>query len=323
MVCMSSWLQYNQPAVRDLAWAIGSPPLIKPEAQSLLLESLQIEAQPTSEQSIIWPEFSWFKNQLKEFSPILDELDKNPAPLLEALKNRRSPRLGIYFESLLIYWLNKQQRFNLLHHNLPVREQVPATGHQITLGEFDLIVFDNLTSKTLHWEVAIKYYLGLGSPDQPANWIGPNKKDRLDLKLKHLINKQTRLSQHPGSKSTLNKLKINIDETWVILKGYLFYPERFFQNSLPQTRPIIPKFSASDHLKGIWQKASTFEELQNQSEWIKLDREQWLCPLKEPISPHLLKNKRYQAPENTAEYYAKNKKNSEIQRLFVIPDSWL
>ena len=173
---MSYWLKYKQPAVRDLAWAIGSPALIKPEAQAFLLEALQIQAEPASEHSITWPKSSWFKNQLEEFSPILDELDKNPTPLLEALKNRKSPRLGIYFETLLIYWLTRQERFKLLHHNLPIREHTLTAGHEITLGEFDIIVLDTSTGKTLHWEVAIKFIWAWETLISPPTGLDQTKK---------------------------------------------------------------------------------------------------------------------------------------------------
>ena len=118
-------------------------------------------------------------------------------------------------------------------------------------------------------------------------------------------------------------MKVDIDESWVILKGYLFYYDSALKNNLSQSTPTAPEFSTTDHLKGIWQKASTFENSQNLKEWFKLDREQWLCTHMKENSSHFLIDKQYKTPEITAEYYENINKNSKLQRLFVVPDSWI
>lgn len=308
---MPAWLNYNNPLVRDLAWTIGSPPLLTANPEALLRNKHQIQTPAFC----YWPETSWFETQLNDYIPILKKLDKNPDQLQESLARRKSPRLGIYFEALLTYWLSTNNRYTLLHHNLPIREKNQTNGAEITVGEFDFIVYDQHTQKTLHWEVAIKYYLGFGDVEQPWQWFGPNKKDRLDLKLKHLLNKQIQLSAHPTSKKQLHSLGIHIDETWVILKGYLFYPWHSHKN--------YPVFLSSSHLKGHWQQAIFFEKYEDTTQWKKLDRKHWLCPRGNWNLHQNVNNSSYTRPKYNAEYYFNVKNKMENQRRFIVPENWL
>ncbi len=314
MATMSVWLNYKNPLVRDLAWAIGSPALITSNPQHLLQNHLAGDAQTPAASCNYWPEPSWFETQLQAYLPALDQLERNPEPLAAILKALKSPRLGIYFEALLTYWLATSERYLLLQRNLPIRAINSASGHQTTIGEFDFIVLDKLTNKTLHWEVAIKYYLGLGNIEYPWQWFGPNKKDRLDLKLKHLLHKQTKLSNHPASKKTLDNLGIQIDETWVILKGYLFYPF----NS-PTQRPA---FLSQSHLRGDWQKASEFERCEEVQQWKKLDRKQWLCEHENIFLNTAVNNCSYTSPTHSSEYYTNINNKTTSQRRFIVPDLW-
>jgi hypothetical protein len=68
------------------------------------------------------------------------------------------------------------------------------------LGEFDFIIFDRKTQKINHVEVAVKFYLGHQNYNQSTckpikknlplhnwhNWVGPNFRDTLAIKMRHL-----------------------------------------------------------------------------------------------------------------------------------------
>jgi len=214
-------LNYRNPLVRDLAWALSSPPLLQ-------------RADP----QLRWLENGWFREISLRYAGALKQLERDPRPLQDMVDARKDRRLGSYFETLWKFWLNSNQRYRLLFANLPLR-----TASR-TLGEFDFLVKDNKSGKTLHWEVAVKFYLGVADTSQPVNWLGPAQRDRLDIKTSRLLNHQSRLSHRPEAVQLFEQLGIEVDETWVILKGRLFYPAGIHADT---PRGICP-----DHLKGFW-----------------------------------------------------------------------
>lgn len=159
----------------------------------------------------------------------LESLDRQPQPLIEHLASRRSHRLGIYFESLWQFFLTHDPACDLLAHNLPIHHE----GR--TLGEFDCLYFCHERQQVIHLELAVKFFLGFSedrvsqetpstSTSQANQWLGPDAKDRLDLKLAHLLQKQTRLSDTPAAKEALKAMNIEVDAKEVAFRGYLFTP---------------------------------------------------------------------------------------------------
>ena len=106
-----------------------------------------------------------------------------------------------------------------MQRNLPIRE-----GGD-TLGELDFIIRDNLSGLNYHWEVAVKFYLGVADTHQCDNWHGPGKRDRLDIKLAHLRDRQSPICQRVQTQAVLREMAIDIAGCAVILKGRLFYPQ--------------------------------------------------------------------------------------------------
>lgn len=192
--------QFKNGIVRDLAWALHSPPLLDYQNDDV--------SSVTKDQCI---DFAY------DFLPKLKQLDSNPEPLLNEIDADKL-RLGLYFEALIGYWLRNQSRFKLLAHGLTVSDD----GR--TLGEFDFIIHDNQTQQTLHWETAVKFYLGINQYHKSELWYGPGKKDRLDKKLAHLINKQVQLSNLPQAKELLTSQQLSIHKKQLFVKGRLFYP---------------------------------------------------------------------------------------------------
>ena len=261
---------------------------------------------------IHWPEPDWFRAIDRAWHPQLAELDAHPQPLRATVEARKDRRLGNYFETLWRFWLANNERYALLHANLPVRSK------DRTLGEFDLLVEDRETGKTLHWELAVKFYLGVGDTARPENWWGPAQRDRLDLKVRRMVDHQSRLSQQPEAATLLNHLGLRIDETWVILKGRLFYPAQ---------QPVIePNGAHPEHLRGFWAPMTGFARFE-EALWLPLDRHQWLAPQTE-IDPSTCRR----GTEITAEWrrlplrrplcLARVENAVEIDRGFVVPDDW-
>jgi len=285
----------HDPLVRDLYWALSSPPLLK-----------------RTDARIHWPEPDWFRDVSQAYQSQLAELDADPQPLRAAVQRQRDRRLGHYFETLWRFWLENNARYGLLHANLPVRTK------DRTLGEFDLLVADRETGKTLHWELAVKFYLGVGDTARPENWWGPAQHERLDIKTHRLLNHQGKLAQHPQASALLHNLGIRIDETWVILKGRLFYPLH--------TPSIPPSDAQPSHLHGFWASSADFRNL-HETLWLPLDRHQWLAPQSNIDDsaclrpPDLLRQWQAQSLRVPV-CVARIVNGVEIQRGFVVPDGW-
>lgn len=214
---------FNHRCVADLAWAISSPALLQYQGKACT-----------------WFSDAWYQDLYRQIESPLYELDRDPARLESLLAAQKDQRLGNYFETLWSFALQLSPRYHLVERNLQIHD-----GER-TLGEMDFIVLDKNTGRHAHWELAIKFYLGTGNTVRHDAWIGPGKKDRLDLKVDHLLNRQTLLSSHPLARAQLQRRGIVIDECAVILKGRLFYP---WQQGGPGH---YPQSVNPSHLSGQW-----------------------------------------------------------------------
>jgi len=217
--------EFRNQAVRDLAWAISTPPIISSAVYPCR-----------------WPTSAWYQEIYKNTLPWFHELDQDCSSLDSLLAEQKDRRLGKYFETLWFYWLSHHPRYEILAHNL----QIIIDGE--TLGEMDFILFDKKNKKTLHWEMAIKFYLGIDDTRQMRNWHGPNLRDRLDLKVNHLLNKQSMISKDHRVAGWLQKQGLVVDHCAVILKGRLYYHWRQFVDKKISSEKLenINKVSAED-----------------------------------------------------------------------------
>ncbi|PUA29504.1 MAG: hypothetical protein B0W54_02670 [Cellvibrio sp. 79] len=309
-------------AVRDLAWCCFSAPMMQ-----------ELPGSPIS----ILP----FHNQFPWHW--LQALDQQPEPLLDHLSQRKSTRLGIYYEALWHFYFANYPEWELLQHNL----QIDRNG--ITLGAFDFLCRRN--EEYWHIETAVKFYLcSAGNPLEAYDWkywIGPDSKDRLDLKLNHLRQHQLPLHHQPEAQLQLRSLYPDAKEwnTGLCIQGYLFSPAQ---------RNSKPAFVHSHHERGSWWRLSQFlQEISTQStqptqstqRWLILERQQWLSPahctdVATLFSSEQLAEKLFdevhgaQRPQLIAamklEESSNNNENQpthslcwiESERIFVVPDEW-
>lgn len=232
------WLSFKQPAVRELAFAIASPPLLHQWPNE----------QPDF--SIALPDAQFWHQQLLNYWPRLQELEQNPQPLQAYLQRLRSTRLGIRFEQLLAFWLEDDayHPFKLLGHS------IKRMDGQRTLGEIDFLIKNRLSGEIEHWEVAIKFYLGEAQlmTDQ---WLGLNRNDSLGRKIRHLCQRQFAVDQIEGQ---------TIQRRRAIVKGRLFYPA---YNPLD-----LPQWIAQPHLTGLW--GSHIPATPDQHYWRRASRDE-------------------------------------------------
>lgn len=291
--------QYRHDCVADLAWALSSPPLLG-----------------YRDSDCIWFSDTWYRDQYGLIEKRLQALDRNPAELEALLGAQKDQRLGNYFETLWSFALELHPRYQLIERNLQIRD-----GER-TIGEMDFIVFDTASGRYAHWELAIKFYLGIGDTARQDAWFGPGKKDRLDLKVRHLRDRQILLSRHPVARAQLERLGIELDDRAVILKGRLFYP--WAQHGLERH----PCAANPAHLFGHWLTRSRFEQAYDRhARFVPLIRSGWMAgratlALTDVVSVRGLLERVESGSYRLPIHVARVESGREAERLFVVDDGW-
>ena len=240
----------QDPAVRDLAWVIGSPGLLAAEY-------------PAYQHQVI--DDAWCSAQLQHSTGWLTTLDMAPQPLHDFIAARPTRRLGHYFESLVQFWLMQMPDTHIIATNLQVKDQ------QRTLGEYDFL-FRDASAALCHWETAVKFYLQQAPLAEARAFIGPGTRDRLDLKLERVFQHQLLLGRTPAGQQALPQ-GLQPDKTRAFIKGYLFY-----HASSVQHLPVRGVSTA--HLSGWWVRHSLEQvpQASSASRWLLMPRLRWLAP---------------------------------------------
>lgn len=318
-------MELNTPQVRDLAWVIQSP---------VLLSKVGWNSQPAGGRGDQVVDDGLCQQQYAKHKLWLSALDTTPRPLLEWLGARQNPRLGYYFESLVEYWLRRENPANRLVSHLQVNESGDGDHHR-TLGEFDFLLEDAQHQHIQHWEVAVKFYLQYHQKDGRYVWYGPNPRDRLDLKLQRMFRHQLTLSRLPAASATLQRMKLTLPvRPRLFLKGYLFYRS--------DTDWLVAQSHhgglSDNHLRGWWTFLEPFQipNAASQHRWLYLPRLRWLSPAQiTDVEENALMDfqelhgfcfdliNRHQKPPLLAEMRLSDSGVwEEVSRGFVVPQQW-
>lgn len=261
------FIPYKYPVVRDLVWVMISPSLLQaaPAGQTLVTDC-------------------WCRRIYTTHEQHLRDLDENPAPLLQVLSQNKSHRLGIYFESLLRYWLKNILHVPQLQHNVPVFEQHKVSGKR-TLGEFDFLFRIAEKQPLQHWEAAVKFYLQKTDAEGKSYWVGPGGRDRLDIKLDRLFQHQLKLSALPQAKECLKCAEAEFVQPAAFIKGYLFYPlDEDGKFSLPSNheKDLAPFVLSENHQQGWWLRwrEVPVPVTATDANWLVLPKSRWLSPMR-------------------------------------------
>jgi hypothetical protein len=293
-------VRYQHHCVADLAWALSSPPILRYQHTACH-----------------WFPDTWCLEQYRLIESQLCQLDRNPAELQNLLSAQKDQRLGNYFETLWAYALKLNPRYQLIERN------VQFHSGERTIGEMDFIVLDNLSGRHAHWELAIKFYLGIGDTANQYAWYGPGKKDRLGLKVEHLLSRQTVLSQEPAVKDALSQRGIVIDDCAVILKGRLFYPWR------QRGQESHPVAANPAHPIGHWLSRTQFERaFSADARFQPLIRSGWMSinPAAGPSDAYTVAGLMRQVEQGAYRLPLQVlhlEGELEAERLFIVDDHWL
>jgi uncharacterized protein len=294
---------YRHRIVRDLLWSLCSPSLIA-----------------ETPESGIWLGDNWFDELILELPKTFASLDDDPSALHTELEQEKDRRLGHTFEILLAQAFRLSQHYRLLARNILIKD-----GNR-TLGEMDLLVRDLRKNRTIHLEVAVKFYLAINTGKNAFVWLGPNPEDRLTDKKKGMEN-QLRRSLSPEAERWLQEHDIRIDERHATMKGRLFHP-------LGASSGIGPTWINPNHLRSWWTDWESFQQYYPEKDlaWVAIDKPYWLSPLTpndvtrstpSPDPASLLSRDNISDPLARHPVCIAGLRNGyEVERGFIVPENW-
>ena len=299
--------QFKHPLVRELAWVVGSAPLMLDHGYKDVYQTL---------------DQAWFDEVFLEGQDWFDTLEKNAEQLESVYEEFRNDLLGKRFEQWWNFFFEQNPRFEILLSNEQLR------GQKSTLGEIDLVIQDQLRGEVYHLELACKFYLSAGNSPLWKYWIGPGGKDVLEHKMNKLV-KQLKITDHPLAQELLQQRHIQRPKPILLMKGGFFH-------HLPDIpRVKTPKYATHNYPSGWWVFMKELRLiLANRGRWRVLQKDSWLCPqrtadetkllnshqLEEYLKDHFSRGKR---PIVVAQLLPQDDGYEEIGRGFVLPDNGL
>lgn len=206
---------------------------------------------------------------------LLQKLDAEPELIDDHFCSLGNMPMGKYFEQLLFFVLERDNRFELLLQNHQIIE-----GKQ-TVGEIDLILKDNVTGTVEHWEIALKYYLQTKPTEEHSAMLGPNAIDNLAKKMRKLTEHQLPL--------TADLSEFGISDTSTIQNKLLLKGQFFYHISQVSACNIFPKAANPMHEKGWWCHLLEAEKtLDKDLFWTTLWKPNWIGSIEQTESHNLL-----------------------------------
>lgn len=258
------WLIFKHPIVRQLAFAIASPNILRQ-----IPEHLAVTHCFESHDNDFW------QQQFKHYQHRLIQLDQQPDELTAFLAQLKSTRLGLRFEYLIWFWLQDSQ----YHHFEIIGHSIQIIQGKNTIGELDFLVLNKRTMQVEHWEVALKFYLAEARLEL-AEWYGLNRSDTLLRKLNHFTQKQFQFET-----ITQHGLKHRIDRKFAVLKGQLYLPRPLSKTNIKVTSGHTDN---SQHRLPDWinpaRRLGTWSH-QVHAHFYRLERQEWICSNQKQSTP--------------------------------------
>lgn len=274
--------------IDDLFWILNTQPLMKDKS-------------PCTDSAT-----EWLNELSEEINP--DILQSTSEPL------RLNPRLGIYYEDMVNAIINSSPYLLNLKRNI----QVNSNG--VTQGEFDFIGTANGDNGEydFHLECAVKFYICTGEGTKLSDFVGPNKRDRLDIKYQKMLSKQLTLSQELAGQSRCSELGLCPTRFMMLLQGYLFY-------HFKKERPVIGMHADinPNHNQGWWLYENEMMALGRQYAYQVLSKPNWLA-VKKDHTYNLSELQQYitSMTQPVLMVRLNGETLDEVDRGFVMPIDW-
>ena len=224
-------------------------------------------------------------------------------------KTLTSHKLGLAFEALVVWGMEHGLGWSVLGRDVQIFE-----GKR-TIGALDLVVRDELGEVT-HWEFAYKLYLQCDGDTGWESWLGPAGRDRLSLKLDHMLKHQLPLSSRPEAHATLSALGITrIDARRVIMQGTLFSPWG--------ASPVTPD-GGSMPAEGRWLRQSELPRLVSEHpdwRWVLRTKPLWFGPTPSRAGAVTGESLLHLAPLDESLLFSCLDDDKELL-TFIVPEAW-
>ena len=163
----------------------------------------------------------WCRDALAADLPLFEqwasELAMGKSPLPPDILEPGGQLLGKHFEALIAFWLEASPHFALRAHSVQLQD-----GGQ-TVGELDFLVDDLHRGRTLHLEVASKFYLAEENGAAWTSWVGPSgRHDTLGVKMDKLV-RQLAATRLPAGRAALQERRISDPDPVLLMKGWFFH----------------------------------------------------------------------------------------------------
>ncbi|EEY60570.1 uncharacterized protein PITG_13295 [Phytophthora infestans T30-4] len=279
--------------VRDLLWTVTSPHILSGDRFPVLPAEFGVEA--------------------LNFDAVIDWLNAlvdDPAPLLAFLQdntsNGRSLALGVYFSTLLEFWL----RFcpHLSTEKMEIGRQIVSSTNR-TVGQLKFLFRCNFQKggklRDFHVESSVKFFLL--NPYVPLEqYVGPHLGENLAWRVQE-VDRKLAMRQGESVRTWLEENYSDSVQSHIVLRGYLFEPLSHFVStwetsiahdwcfhrnparvSTTQKTCLNPSV-ATDHLRGWWttdmetdlpaKVRANNQTTIGESRFVILPKLHWLCPV--------------------------------------------
>lgn len=203
--------------------------------------------------------------ELRDFVEPIEISEQDCFEFNELIQRRRFFRVGVYFESLVEFLLQRSSLVKDLRCGIQVFDE------KVTVGELDFLFRHNLkgrasTKQLTHLEVASKFYLHMSDAERASrldsDLPGPNAGDNFENKAKNMLERQILLSK---------RIPEPVASRVALMSGVIFYhglnhinprSELGANASLSQERfRAKSEYLAAQHRSGWWLYRSELAQL--------------------------------------------------------------
>ncbi|WP_415884614.1 DUF1853 family protein [Neptuniibacter sp. QD34_54] len=217
--------------------------------------------------------------------------------------------LGGYYENIVNFILKNDIYLTDIKRNIKIFKD------RRTLGEFDFI--GRSLTGDFHLECAIKYYLRVGSGTKLHNFIGPGKRDRLDIKYEKMIEHQLKLSKTTQGIHACKSEGLSPSIFVMLVQGYLFHPFAEFGTRTEFHPAINPS-----HLQGWWLRQNALSHINDSDFYTIMIKPHWLIADQSNLLDYAELKTELSKADRPILVARLDKTGKELDRGFVVPDDW-